>query len=75
MNNGSVRKISTPWAFSREDLCNFEKISDSARPLTEDCRHPRVELVNYAGPFEVPDVDGARKSRGYRTCSLVERVI
>ena len=54
---------------------NHGVIIDSARPLTEDSRRPRVELVNYAGPFEVPDVDGARKSRGYRTCSLVERVI
>jgi len=27
--------------------------------LTEDSRHPRVELVNKAAAFEVPDVDGA----------------
>jgi hypothetical protein len=37
-------------------------ISDSASLLTEDSRHPRVELVNKATLFEVPDVDGARKS-------------
>jgi hypothetical protein len=33
--------------------------SDCARLLTEDSRHPRVELVNKAAAFEVPDVDGA----------------
>jgi hypothetical protein len=62
VKNGSVRKISI---FTRGFLKLRENrgvLSDSARPLTEDSRHPRVELVNKAGPFEVPDVDGARKS-------------
>ena len=36
-------------------------IRDSARLLAVDSRHRRVELVNKAAAFEVPDVDGARK--------------